>query len=545
MGGAKNCPETPRQKMIGMMYLVLTAMLALNVSTNVLNAFGLVDKSLRMSLENAATQNESSYTRLENMYKENPEKIIASGNLWERADSMRIVSDSLFNYIQWFKEEVHRKVDGADKIPEGDLAIEIKNKSNFDVPSHFALQEFDKVTGRPNGAELRERIVAYREQLIRIRHYDEGQARRAGQTDEAYERMLGFQKRGRDEINMIFATDSMRNTSNKLLSWEGALFEGMPVGACMAILTKYQNDIRAYEGKTLTSFFNRIGGSDYKANFINAYVIPKSSYVLQGGQYEAQIILAAVDTTDKPQYFVGDEQLGEDGIFRAPASSVGVHPFSGIVRYKKGRKIEEVAFESAYEVGQPSTSVMNLDLNVIYAEYDNRYIITCPGVTDSQLKVSFIGATGKRQGKEWVVRPTKDAKEVKVVVSADLNGTMQKMGEQTFRVKNLPKADLYLVENGQQLPSDKIVRKTLNKNTTLDMGYGADGILNVPYEVTGFSTYILGTVKKSKGNKFSTDQLKQIGSLKSKDPVIFMNVTYRVKGGEEKKYPGNFVIMMK
>ena len=530
--------------MIGMMYLVLTAMLALNVSTNVLNAFGLVDKSLHISLDNAMAQNESSYTRLENMYKENPEKIVASGNLWERADSMRTAADSLFDYIQNFKEEVHRLVDGPD-VPDSLLTRVITGVSDFDTPSRYAIDMLDPVTGKPNGVELRERITAFRNQMIRIRHYDEGQARRPGQTDEAYQRMLGFQKKGRDEINVVFATDSAPDNSGQMLSWERVIFEGMPVGACMAILTKYQNDIRSYEGKTLTSFFNRIGGSDYKANYINAYVIPKSSYVLQGGQYEAQIILAAVDTTDKPQYFVGDMQLGEDGIFRAPASSVGVHPFSGIVRYKKGRKMEEVAFESSYEVGQPSASVMNLDLNVIYLDYDNRYIITCPGVTDSQLKVSFVGATGKKAGKEWVVRPNKDAKEVKVVVSADLNGNVQKMGEQTFRVKNLPKADLYLVENGTQLPSDKIVRKTLNKNTTLEMGYGADGILNVPYEVTGFSTYILGSVKKSKGSKFSTDQLKQIGSLKSKDPIIFMNVTYRVKGGEEKKYPGNFVVMMK
>jgi hypothetical protein len=205
----------------------------------------------------------------------------------------------------------------------------------------------------------------------------------------------------------------------------------------------------------------------------------------------------------------------------------------------------EVEFASQFEVGQPSTTVMNLDLNVIYRGYENRYLITCPGMTDSQLKVNVIGGKARRAGKEWIVVPNDDAKEVKIIVNGDMNGTTQKMGEQTFRVKKLPKADLYLVENEQQLPSDKIVRKNLNANTTLEMGYGADGILNVPYEVVGFSTLIQGQVKKSKGNKLSPDQLKQIKNLKSKDVIIFMSVTYRIKGGDIQKYEGNFVGILK
>jgi hypothetical protein len=166
-------------------------------------------------------------------------------------------------------------------------------------------------------------------------------------------------------------------------------------------------------------------------------------------------------------------------------------------------------------------------------------------MTDSQLKVNVIGGTAKRAGKEWIVVPHEDAKEVKIVVNGEMNGTIQKMGEQTFRVKKLPKADLYLVDQEQQLPSDKLQRKNLNANTTLEMGYGADGILNVPYEVAGFSTSIQGQVKKSKGNKFSPDQLKQIKGLKSKDPIIFMSVTYRIKGGEVQKYDGNYVVFLK
>ena len=546
MGGAKNCPETPRQKMIGMMYLVLTAMLALNVSTNVLNAFGLVDKSLHVSLENAEEQNAVLYTRFEQMYHDTPDKFTQNNyNYWERIDSLRNASDSLFNYIENFKREVHRLVDGED-YPDSLLTREIIGMSDFDTPSRYAIDMLDPVTGNPNGVELRLRISKYRDDLIAIRRAEEWRPkRRPGQSEERFEHFKKVLADVRENVNVVFATDSAPDNSGQMLSWERVIFEGMPVGACMAILTKYQNDIRAYEGKTLTWFQTQLGSQDYKANYITAYVIPKSSYVLQGGQYEAQIILAAVDTLDKPQYFVDGVQLGEDGIYRAPATSVGVHPFSGIIRYRKGRRLTDVEFSSQFEVGQPSTTVMNLDLNVIYKGYDNRYLITCPGMTDSQLKVNVIGGTAKRSGKEWIVVPNDDAKEVKIVVNGEVNGATQKMGEQTFRVKKLPKADLYLVDNEQQLPTDKIIRKNLNANTTLEMGYGADGILNVPYEVVGFSTLIQGQVKKSKGNKFSPDQLKQIKTLKSKDAIIFMSVTYRIKGGDVQKYDGSYVAFLK
>lgn len=527
------------------MYLVLTAMLALNVSTNVLNAFGLVDKSLHISLENAEEQNEQQYTRFEQMYHDTPDKFTQNNlNYYERIDSLRAASDSLFNYIENFKREVHRLVDGPE-VPDSIITRKIEGVSDFDSPSRYAKDLFDPVSGKPNGVELRERITRYREQLVKIRRAEPRLTPRPGQSQERFEHFNKILSDVRENINQVFATDSAPDNSGLMLSWEEVIFEGMPVGACMAILTKYQNDIRAYEGKTLSWFQTQLGSQDYKANYIQAYVIPKSSYVLQGGQFEAQIILAAVDTTDKPHYYVDGVQLGEDGIFRAPATSIGVHPFSGKVEYRKGRRMAEVEFASQYEVGQPSTTVMNLDLNVIYKGYDNRYLITCPGMTDSQLKVNVIGGKARRSGKEWIVVPNDDAKEVKIVVNGDMNGTTQKMGEQTFRVKKLPKADLYLVENEQQLPSDKLVRKNLNANTTLEMGYGADGILNVPYEVVGFSTLIQGQVKKSKGNKLSPDQLKQIKNLKSKDVIIFMSVTYRIKGGDIQKYEGNFVGILK
>ena len=109
MSGAKNCPETPRQKMIGMMYLVLTAMLALNVSTDILNGFTMVDDSLHESIDAANSRNDKMYRDFEEATRQNPEKM---QDWYNRAEELRVRADSLYNYIQDFKTQIALLADG-------------------------------------------------------------------------------------------------------------------------------------------------------------------------------------------------------------------------------------------------------------------------------------------------------------------------------------------------------------------------------------------------------------------------------------------------
>ena len=524
MGGAKNCPETPRQKMIGMMYLVLTAMLALNVSTNVLDAFAKVDSSLHITLDNTVEQNAMQYRRFERAYRENPTKV---GALYHQADSLRKASDDLYNYIQNFKVEVTKLVDGENY---DSTARKIINTSDFDHPGTYAIVMTDPENDNlPNGEVLRHKIEEYRELLMDVQHYSP--RARNGKPGEI--------------IRGIFSTEKGVNNDGDSIPWEMSVFDGMPAGACLAILTKYQNDIRSYENRTLSRLYQRIDANDFKANDIRAYVIPKSSYVIRGDQYEAQIILAAVDSTAKPDYFVNDVELGEDGIYRCTATGSGLQTYSGIVRYKQGRDTVSMPFESSFTVGEPSASVMNEDLNIIYQDFDNRYVVSAPGMTDNQLRVNVTGATVKRQGKFYILRPNSGAKQVRVVVQADMGGRMATMGEKTFKVQRLPQPMPYFVDNGKQVNSSSTPRKSLNKNTILEIGYGEDGLLEVPFEITSFDTYILRKTGKSSGNKFSSAQLKLISQLKSGDMVLVQNIKYRTKGGAETLYQGNLALILK
>jgi gliding motility-associated protein GldM len=202
-------------------------------------------------------------------------------------------------------------------------------------------------------------------------------------------------------------------------------------------------------------------------------------------------------------------------------------------------------FESSFVVGEPSASVMNEDLNIIYRDFDNRYVVSAPGMTDNQLKVNVVGADVKRSGKFYILRPKADAKTVKVTVLADMNGRMATMGEKVFKVQRLPQPMPYFVDNGKQVNSSSTPRKSLNKNTVLEIGYGEDGLLEVPFEITSFDTYILRKTGKSTGNKFSAAQLKLIGQLKSGDMILVQNIKYRTKGGAETLYQGNLALILK
>ena len=285
MGGAKNCPETPRQKMIGMMYLVLTAMLALNVSTDILSGFKLVDDSLHSTIEASETRNATMYDDFKYMYEQNPVKMEVP---YANALLLKAKSDSLYNYIQDFKYQIARLADGkkADKN-----ARDIEGNSNLDVTGQYALVNTDPVTKLTNGETLRLNIETYKNFLKGLVEQDS---------------MM------QASIESMFDTPEGKNHDGDPISWEASVFEGMPVGASITILTKLQNDLRSAEGEMVQLLKGQSDASDFRVNSLEALVIPVSSYVMRGGKYQAQIVLSAVDSTKKPVYYVGSTQLNDD-----------------------------------------------------------------------------------------------------------------------------------------------------------------------------------------------------------------------------------------
>ncbi len=499
MSGAKNCPETPRQKMIGMMYLVLTAMLALNVSSEVLQGFSLVDRSLRFSIQSTNVRVQSLYGDFQSLYDLNPTKV----KEWlDKAHVLKQKSDSIYDYIQNFKYQMVRLADGSDADPN---AVEIEARDNLDVAGQYAL-----VQG--HGTELKRRLTEYRELLI---EYSAGDSLKKA----TYE--------------MIFNVDNPRDRT-----WEQSMFEMMPLAAAVTLLTKYQSDIRSAEMDMVQYLKAQTDASDFRVNKIEALVVPNSSYVMRGSNYTAKIVLSAVDSTARPIYYVNGEQIGDDGIYELQASSVGVHTYEGQIQLLGNDGIlRSYPFASEYMVGEPAATVSNIDLNVVYLGIDNKFSISVPGVTSEDIEVTARGARVKKSGDYYIINPIED-KDINIIVSAYLQGNLVQMASKPYRVKYIPDPKSYIryFDNGgveRQVQEGRLSKRILRGDRfALIASYGADELIQANFDVVSFSmTTKIGTVDAT-GNKLTKRQLDDINRLERGDLITFRNI--KAKGPDGK-----------
>lgn len=318
---------------------------------------------------------------------------------------MQLRADSLYNYIQNFKEQIAILADGQKAVDERkalgeDPTRHIEGNSNLDVTAQYAIVE-------GHGAELREIVAYYRDYAASLVEND---------------------AELRNSIIQTMATERGYNSHEKdSCDWEIAIFEGMPVGASITILTKMQNDVRSTESELVQYLMDRTDAGDLRVNKLNAYVIPNSNYVIRGGKYTAQIILAAIDSTQRPEYYIDGQRINDQGLYEVAATGTGLKKYSGWIAYQNPStgEMENLPFESEYSVGEPSVTISNNDLNIMYRGYDNKFSISVPGVSNDKVRVNVNGAAVRNQGGLWIIKPGDAAKKVTISVTAELDGRMQ------------------------------------------------------------------------------------------------------------------------
>ena len=237
----KKRPVSPRQKMINLMYVVLMAMLALNVSSDVLNGFSLVDKSLQTTTKNASEVNQGIYDDFDEQMQANPKKV---KEWYDKAQVVRQMSDSLFNLAEELKILIVRKSDGKD----GDVT-DIKNREDLEAATSVML-----APGTGRGGELFNGINNYRERIVQM------------VTDSAQRRIIASN----------LSTEVPTNVRTLGKNWQEYMFESMPTAAAVTLLTKLQSDVRYAEGEVLHGLASNIGVKDIRVNELNAYVIAAS-----------------------------------------------------------------------------------------------------------------------------------------------------------------------------------------------------------------------------------------------------------------------------
>ncbi len=435
--------ETPRQKMIGMMYLVLTSLLALNVSKEAVEAFKVVDESLNQTTDINMERNRQVYNEFSRKVASNPAKAKQWG---DKAIEVKSRANEMYDYIQSLKLEIVRTAEGknTDAIEGNNIIVENIHKiDENNVPSQILIGA--NMDGK--AYDLHHAIDDYRNFLLQI-------------IGNKNAKLV-------ESIKKTLDTSNTTDPGGEKVTWEIHNFSTMPLIAVVTILSKLQGDIRNTEGLTLNYLYNQIEANDFKFNKLEPTVIATSNYVMKGGEYHAEVFIAATDTTQKPQVLIGDYQevklpdgtktykmkgkykvLPVDpngrGIYKVPASSVGDKSWGGLIRIKapSGDTIA-FPFTAQYTVAAPNVVVSPTAMNVFYVGVDNPVDISVPGVGSDKISATMTngiikkGRTKKFRG-SWIVRPKTVGKPAQVRVIANINGKKVSFPPVTFRVKRVP-----------------------------------------------------------------------------------------------------------
>lgn len=475
---------TPRQKMINLMYIVLTAMLALNVSSDVLDGFIQVEDGLSRTNINIEERNSSLYTQLEDFNKLNPEK---GGVSFSKATEVVNKTEALYSYIDSLKTLVVKRADGKD----GDVD-NIKRLDDIEAAAIVMLPPSGS-----NGEQLRNRITNYREYISSL------------MTDNQQ----------KSNIETALATNPVREEGTLVeQTWETSLFEHMPVVAAVTLLSKIQSDVRYAEGEALNQLINQIDAKDVRVNKLDALVIPTSKNIMRGSKYTANIVLAAVDTTQRPTLYIDNKRIdGESSIYEFVTSRTGVFDYKGYLELPNGNgESTKYPFESTYTVIEPIASVSATMMNVLYAGIDNPITIAVPGVTPNNISATMTNGSLSRSANGWIAKPTKVGSIAVVTVTANIDGRSQTVASTEFRVRRLPDPMPYIEFTGSDGNVDRYKgSKPFAKQLLLSAeGISAaidDDLLNVNYKVLSFETIFFDSMgnaipEVSDGANFSARQ---------------------------------------
>lgn len=531
--------ETPRQKMIGMMYLVLTAMLALNVSVDVLNAFVLVDNGLSRTVENYSLKNEKLYDEFAAAEMVNPAKV---GPWKVKAEEIRKRVKEIYDLVQQGKVDVVLESEGPESPAivngteiKGEL---ISGKDNTDI-AHRVLIGIDGQKGK--AIDLKRMLEEFRTYCVSLIDPNKG-------TDLIH------------SIEGILDTsDPPKSEDGEQSTWENVRFAHIPLISVIPQLTKIQVDVLNVESEMVNYLLGQIGKADFKFNVLSATVIPSSSYVFQGDEYKAEVFLAASDTTQQPVIHICsyDSTFNSEtqqwdysirgtsekipvskngrGIYTRKATSLGTQRWSGLIEMKApDGSVVWKPFKHGYSVLQPNVVVAPTKMNVLYLGVDNPLEISVPGVSPDKISASISNGnkgTIKKVGNSYMVKPGPGTTCDITVYALGDGGKKHSMGTKQFRIKQVPPATPMLMVNARDWNTYR--ERGIDKNLLSNIiGLKAEMIdfdfEGISYNIVGFkiSATIQGFLQEqeSKNNRFTEGQKKIINNLRSNSQIAITNI---------------------
>ena len=505
--------------MINLLYVVLMAMLALNVSTEVLEGFSVVEDSLKRTIDGSTKQNEALYDVFAEQLKTNPEKV---RDWFDKAEGVRHASDSLFNFVQQLKLAIVKEADGSD----ADVA-NIVNKENLEAASHVMLAPIEG-----KGRRLFDGINAYRNYILKM-------------VNDPMQREI---------IAQNLSTEIPKGKRSLGKNWQEYMFESMPVSAAVTLLSKLQSDIRYAEGEVLHTLVANIDMKDIRVNKLDAFVIPEKTTLYPGETFSASIVMAAVDTTQQPDIYINGTRVNlKGGRYSFAAGGVGQHSFGGYITMRNGSgEILRRNFLQKYEVvAMPTAATVAADLmNVLYAGYSNPMSVSVSGIPQNAIRMSMTGGTLTHKGNgRYIAVPAAVGKDVTFSISANDKGKTRSLGQAVFHVRKLPDPTAYIGLGTDRFKGGALPKASLMGATGIQAAID-DGILDIQFRVIGFETVFFDNMGNavpmaSSGSQFSEKQREAFRKLSRSRRFYISNVTAIGPDGITRKLPQAMEIIVR
>ena len=562
--------ETPRQKMIGMMYLVYTALLAMNVSKDILDAFDTVNAGVQTTNITLSQQIGQKYAAFEEQYGLDQEKV---GPYWEQAQALRAEADELINYVEALKWDLVKKVEcekaktpaeaasmaltsgllrSADTVGMNGRKIynintsKVQSRDNYNKPTEYMM-------GNPEGTgvafELSQKIKKFRAEVVKAMGPEH--SHEIGLiTDSIYgPKKFVMEQTGLAESalkklpvegDFYAAKMNYDPTASDAISqgWEYHNFHHTVLVADVTLLNKIISEAQTAELDAVTELMSDIHATDFTFDEIGAKVFAESGYLLSGQTYRAQAMVTAWKNSQLKARVKLDGGAEKEYISNAQGViplewnvGVGSHSYTGIIDMldPSTNQMEEFPFQGSFVVAPPAVSVSATKMNVVYRGIDNP--IAVGGGVGGEISANASSGTLTRTGNgTYNLRPG-EANEVTISVSSQGSS----LGSMKFRVKDLPKPTALIrnVVNGQV---SKSALQAAGRVEAEMKDFDFDG---VHYDVVGYTFRYKtksGTTKEAKANSGGfTDEIRTaISQSNVGDMFVFTAIQVRGNDGKTK-----------
>ena len=450
MAGGK---QTPRQAMIGMMYLVLTCLLAMNVSKDILLGFVTVDESLVRTNKNFGDNTK----RVMEGFKKAIESSPGGKPYYDKALEIHKLTDELYGYIDKLKGAVINETEKPEVRSVADtMRIRYcEKKDNYDAPTHLLIggEPSAPRDGEWSAKELRAKINATHDKYKKV--FEDLQKGPNKLLKDDYESVL-------KKIDAIVPMDPLEKEDDVSVTWEVANFYHLPLAAAICNLSKIESDVKNVEAELISQLSGALGKTSFKFDKLSAKIIAPSSYITAGSPYTADIFLAASSnafTKENMQILMGatydsigkkltnegtplEKLVGGIGTYESSTGGEGEQKYGGVIKLKNPKgEFEYYPFDGSYMVAKASGTVSADKMNVFYIGVPNPVTASAAGIapTEVDIQLSGGGAKSKKLGHGKYEIMCTSPGECKITVTGRTKDGVKPQGPPiVFRVKKIP-----------------------------------------------------------------------------------------------------------